>query len=70
MADPREYADVIAVENCLECPCSSRHPYDEELECDLSPGDSGVDTAGGAGIPVDCPLRAKPLLVTLEKKDD
>lgn len=66
---------VISVVNCLDCPCSYRHPYDEELECRLSaeePLDKGtckvVDCADGLGIPHNCPLRTKPVLVTLSKE--
>lgn len=67
---------VITITNCLDCPISYRHPYDEELECNFSPteqfGVNGVKNTVSCtvtGTPINCPLRNEPVLL-LHKEDD
>lgn len=60
---------TIQVDNCLECPVSYRHPYDEELECSLSPtepvgqGTRNTISCLEEGLPHNCPLRSAPVLL-------
>ena len=60
---------VIYVSNCLDCPVSYRHPYDEELECNLSPTEQVGNRVSNTvsclmeGTPQNCPLRATPVVL-------
>ena len=69
---------VITITNCLDCPVSYRHSYDEELECNLSPTEpfpgfpnavKNTVSCTVIGTPINCPLRNEPVLL-LHKDDD
>ena len=67
---------IIYIANCRDCPVSYLHPYDEELECNLSPteqfGVNGVKNTVSCtviGTPINCPLRNEQVLL-LHKDDD